>query len=120
MRSPTYSLLALTTVAAFAACKSSSTAPDTVAQVVFSVNQDTLQVGDSVRVLANPIDNAGKSVAGVTVTWSSSDQSVATVDQTGLIKGVGPGTAEISATAEGAVSSLAVTVLESASLSNWQ
>ena len=47
------------------------------------------------------------------VTFASSDESVATVDQQGLVTGIGPGTATITATAASGVSaSCAVTVKE--------
>jgi len=51
--------------------------------------------GDSIQLAATvlPEDTADK-----TVTWTSSDDSIATVDQTGLVTGVKPGTATITAT----------------------
>lgn len=50
------------------------------------------------------------SAAGVTVTWSSDDESVATVDQTGLVTGVAEGTAVITASAGGFSAQCEVTV----------
>lgn len=56
----------------------------------------TIVAGETVQYTATvtPDDAADKSV-----TWSSSNESVATVDQTGLVKGVAAGTVEITATA---------------------
>ena len=44
------------------------------------------------------------------VTWSSSDRSVATVDKAGTVHGLRPGTATVTATAEGKSGTCAVTV----------
>ena len=44
------------------------------------------------------------------VAWSSSDRSVATVDKTGTVHGLRPGTATVTATAEGKSGTCAVTV----------
>ncbi|MCH5461501.1 Ig-like domain-containing protein [Secundilactobacillus sp. HBUAS58055] len=49
-----------------------------------------------------------------TVTWSSSDDTVATVDTTGKVTGVKAGTATITATASGKTATSAVTVTEAA------
>ena len=44
------------------------------------------------------------------VAWSSSDRSVATVDKAGTVHGLRPGTATVTATAEGKSGTCAVTV----------
>jgi uncharacterized protein YjdB len=46
-------------------------------------------------------DASGNVITGRTVVWSSSDPTVATVDQTGRVTGMRPGTATINATCEG-------------------
>jgi len=58
---------------------------------------DTLILGDSLRLAAEALDGNRHPVAGVAFTWSSSDATIATVDTTGLARGVGEGTAEITA-----------------------
>src|SRR5206468_10532504 len=47
---------------------------------------------------------------GRTVTWSSSNTAVATVSNSGLVSGVTPGTATITATSEGKSGTSSVTV----------
>lgn len=52
-----------------------------------------------------------ESAVGITVTWSSSDESVATVDASGTVTAVGAGTATITATAaDGIADTCQVTV----------
>ncbi len=55
----------------------------------------------SVDFDANVLDGFGNPAPGEPVTWSSSDESVATVDSDGIATSVGTGTAEIRATAAG-------------------
>jgi len=54
-------------------------------------------------------DAAGAPIAGATITWGSSNTSVATVSGTGLVTAVGNGSTQITATSSG-VPSTAVTV----------
>ena len=55
-------------------------------------------VGDAVRLTAIPQDDGRAPPRAPAVTWTSSDTSVATVDATGLVTGVAPGSAVITAT----------------------
>jgi len=58
-------------------------------------------------------DASGNTLAGRTVTWSSSSQTVATVSQSGLVTGSGVGEATITATSEGRSGSATATVTQS-------
>ena len=51
-----------------------------------------------------------EAASGRAVAWSSSDRSVATVDKAGTVHGLRPGTATVTATAEGKSGTCAVTV----------
>ncbi|HSY84912.1 MAG TPA: Ig-like domain-containing protein [Gemmatimonadaceae bacterium] len=61
----------------------------------------TLNPGNTVQLTAVPMDSLGNVLANQTVTWSSSNTSVATVSATGLLSAVTVGSAVISATAGG-------------------
>ena len=56
-------------------------------------------VGDTVDLSARVLDEEGKEITGTTVTWSSSDTAVATVNSAGVMTAVGEGTATLTATA---------------------
>ena len=58
---------------------------------------DTIAAGDTLRLVAEAFDANGRPVAGATFAWSSSDASVVRVDRSGLVRGVGDGTAAVSA-----------------------
>ena len=67
--------------------------------------------GDTVRLRAVVRDQNGRVMAGFTVTWTSSDTSVATVDASGLVTAVGYGTAMVSASAGRARGMAEITVV---------
>ncbi len=62
---------------------------------------DTLFAADTVQLAATVWDSVGNSLPGRVVAWMSSDPSVVTVSPAGLALAVAPGTATITATAEG-------------------
>ena len=67
-------------------------------------------LGTTVQLSAEVRDQNDRVMAGATVTWTSSANSVATVDAAGLVTAVGNGTATITASAGSASGSAAVTV----------
>ena len=86
----------------------------TVMQSVDSVTveppADTIAVGDTLRLVAEAYDDSGHVVAGAVFTWSSSNAAVATVDSSGLVRGVVVGTTTITATAGAASGTSKITV----------
>ena len=85
-----------------ACCDGSTTQPIAVASVEVSPSGDTvIEVGHTVQLTATMKDAAGNVLTGRTVTWSSDDDSIATVSGTGLVTGEDVGNATISATSEG-------------------
>ncbi len=92
----------------------SGTATVTVAQAVDSVAvspaEATLAPGDTVRLSAEALDANGHQVAGAEFSWSSSDESVATVDGSGLVTGAAAGAADIAAATGGVTGRAALSV----------
>ena len=82
-----------------------------VDSVTVSPAADTIAVGDTLRLVAEAYDETGHVVEGAVFTWSSSDDAVATVDPSGLVRGAGEGTATITATAGDASGTSEITVV---------
>ena len=87
----------------------------TVAQVLVllsvSPSADTLfSLGDTLQLTAQPFDANNNVIPDVSFEWSSSDESVATVDAGGLAIAVGNGSANITATGGGSTATAALTV----------
>ena len=84
--------------------------PGTVAAVTVSATASTIVVGAAATLTATPKDAAGRALAGRSITWSSANASIATTTQAGVVTGVLPGTASISATTDGVTGASAITV----------
>ena len=82
-----------------AAGSASGTAMVTVAQAAVSAAVSppagAVAVGDTLRLSATAFDANGHPVVGAAFAWSSSDPSVATVDASGLVRGVAEGAAVV-------------------------
>ncbi len=91
---------------ALPACTETGQEPETapaVARVEVSPTESAIRVAQTVQLSATTWDAFGNQLDGRTVSWSSSQQSVATVSSNGRVTGVSAGTATISATSEGVV-----------------
>jgi hypothetical protein len=77
-----------------------SPAPASVpAAVVVTPKSETItELGGQKQMVATVVDANGNPIPGKTVTWSSSDESVAPVYATGVVYGAAPGAAKITAT----------------------
>ncbi len=100
------------------ATESGGTLADTAAVTITSVasvdvmpDPATVVVGQTVQLTATPRDASGNALSGRVVSWSSSDAVVATVNNTGLVSGVGVGSATITATSEGQSGTTAISVV---------
>ena len=84
--------------------------PRAVASLSIAPSQTAVLIGATTRLTAVPFDVAGAPLTGRTITWASSDVTVARVDATGTVTGVAPGAATITATCEGRTAQSAVTI----------
>jgi hypothetical protein len=92
-----------------------------VASVLVSPAAGDLAVGETMQLTATLKDSAGNPLTGPPVRWESSDITVATVSNAGLVTGVAPGAATITAASEGTDGSaaIAVTVIPVAAVAVW-
>ncbi|HEY7878622.1 MAG TPA: Ig-like domain-containing protein, partial [Gemmatimonadaceae bacterium] len=84
--------------------------PKPVAAVTVTPPSAVIKVGQTVHLQANPVDAGGNPLTGRIITWSSSDPTIATVDNTGLVTGVVVGPATITATCEEKTGTAAIAV----------
>lgn len=84
--------------------------PAPVNSVVVTTPTASVNVGQSVQLLAQALDASGNPVNGVTFAWSSSNTGFATVSATGQVSAVAPGTVSVTATANGKSGSVSITV----------
>jgi len=82
-----------------------------VAQVEVSPDTATVPIQGRWPFSAVPLDSVGNPLPISQITWASSDTTVAVVDATGLATGRGPGTATITAAAQGKTGSAVIAVV---------
>ena len=69
------------------ACNNNTpTGPATVSQIVVQPDSIALDVGDSVVLTANALDSQGHLVSGIAISFNSSDTSIVTVSNVGLVR----------------------------------
>ena len=107
------------TITATAGAASGSAAVTVVQEVstvaVVPAEATIAALRDTLRLVAEAVDANGNAVAGTEISWESSDDSVATVDASGLVTAVANGSATITATSGSASGSATVTVAQEAS-----
>jgi len=81
----------------------SSTPPPPVPVALVTVTPATasMAVGGTVQLAATPKDASGNVLAGLSITWTSSNTGVSAVSGSGLVTGVAAGSATIGATSDG-------------------
>lgn len=85
--------------------------PAPVASIDVTISKSTIEVTETGVAIATPRSASGSVLSGRTILWSSSANAVATVSQAGLVLGVMPGTATITASSEGTTNGIVVTVV---------
>lgn len=98
---------------ALAACDDESTGVPrlAVATVAVAPGGRTLVAGETMQLTAYPKTEDGTVLGGRRIDWTSEAVSIATVSPNGLVRAAGVGTTRISATVEGRVGSVDVTVV---------
>jgi uncharacterized protein YjdB len=85
--------------------------PVPVGSIVIAPSSATVTVGQTAALASTVKDANGLTVTDRIVAWSSSDDRIATVSTAGVVRGIAPGPAVISATSEGVTGTAAVTVV---------
>jgi len=102
------------TITASSEGKSGTATVTVTAAAVASVNVTpptaSITVGQTTTLTAQPLDANGNALTGRAVAWASSNAGVATVSDAGVVTGVAPGDATITATSEGKSGTATVTV----------
>lgn len=96
---------------ALAACKGSSEPTVVVGSVLVTPSTATRIPGETVQLTAQAKSATGTDLAGVSFNWSSSNTSVATVDDNGLVTALTLGPTTITAEAGGKQATASVTVV---------
>ena len=93
----------------------------TVSAVSVAPSSATLPVGGTQQISATLTNVVGTILTGLTTTWSSSNTAVATVSGGGMVTGIAPGSAMITATSGGMsnTSTIAVTGAPLAPSTGW-
>lgn len=102
------------TVVALAGCGGSEgtePSPQMFYSMTISPPSLTIVQGDSAKFSANGIDARSRPMVPPNLTWRSSDTSVATVDNSGMVRGIGVGNATMTATPGGLSAGVLVVVI---------
>ena len=81
-----------------------------VASVSVTPSSANVAITGTVQLTATPKDANGNPLTGRAISWSSSDNTIATVSSSGLVTGVAAGTVTITATSEGKSGTASITV----------
>ena len=84
--------------------------PVPVATVVVSPSTAAVTVAQTTTLTANPEDASGNPLSGRTITWTTSNTTIATVSSSGVVTGVAQGSATITAASGNATGIAGVTV----------
>lgn len=85
---------------------------DQVASVVVSPESSTIFPQQTVQLSATPQNSSGAPLNGKAVSWTTESGGTASVDGSGLVLGLTPGTATIRATSEGKSGTALITVAD--------
>jgi hypothetical protein len=83
-----------------------------VTTIVIATPEGPLEVGGTLALSAEVRDQAGTPITGKTLTWASANRAVATVSNAGVVTGVSPGLAAITASVDSKTGSANVSVTQ--------
>ena len=86
-------------------------APPEISTVTVSAPTTSLQVGQSLQLVASARDPADAPIDGVAFQWATSDPAVASVSQSGLLTALAPGQTEVRAAVGSVAGSTVITVV---------
>jgi len=112
MRNRGIALIMMAAAIVAVACGGDDTPTGTAAVVAVTVSAPSaaIFVGATSQLTATAKDASGNAVSGAAVTWTSSSDAIATVSASGLVTGVAPGTATITATSNGKTGTATLTI----------
>ncbi len=112
MRHRGITLIFIATAVTAIACGGDDSPTGTAAVTSVSVTapNSNLFVGSTTQLSATAKDASGNAISGATVNWTSSSDAIATVSPTGLVTGVSPGNATITATSNGKTGTTTLTI----------
>ena len=84
--------------------------PTPVSSVRLSTTSRSLMVGQTFQLGAETVDGSGNVLTGRPITWSSSNSSIASVNNSGVVTALAPGAVIITAASEGKSAVATVTV----------
>jgi alpha-amylase len=97
--------------AAALAARRRSADPFAVQQVLITDGRDTMTVGTWTQLVATAYDSTGAVIVDKMFAWSSSNDTIASVTTTGLVRALEPGTAVITANAGNVIGTASVVVV---------
>jgi trimeric autotransporter adhesin len=86
-------------------------APEVPPNVSVTLPQAQIEVNDTIDVVAAVTNSSGNPLTDLVVTWSSSNQAVASISSSGKVVGLSAGTATLSASAKGSSATATLTVI---------
>lgn len=101
-----------------ATCAVTVSNASTVASIAISPTSSTIAVAGTLSITATPEDASGNALTD-TVSWTTSDASIATVDSTGLVTAVAAGSCTITATDGSVTATCAITVVSGVTRQFW-
>ena len=103
-------LLALLTLLV-SACSDVVGPENDVGAVVLEASSVELEIGETIQLIATVLDTTGVQLGGRPVTWSTSNENIASVSTGGLVTAMGPGRATITGASQGKTGTLTMAVV---------